>query len=46
VTVRNAAWNGALPSGATVTFGFQATYRGANARPNDLRLDGVACATA
>lgn len=44
VTARNASWNGALPTGATATFGFQATYSGTNARPDDFRLDGAACA--
>lgn len=43
VTARNASWNGSLPSGATVTFGFQASYSGTNARPGDFRLDGAAC---
>jgi glucose/arabinose dehydrogenase len=43
VTARNASWNGALATGATATFGFQATYSGTNARPNDLRLDGAPC---
>jgi glucose/arabinose dehydrogenase len=44
VTARNATWNGDLPAGGTVSFGFQATYSGTNARPADVRLDGVACA--
>ncbi|WP_373871277.1 cellulose binding domain-containing protein [Actinoplanes xinjiangensis] len=43
VTARNTSWNGALATGATVTFGLQATYSGVNARPTDLRLDGVNC---
>ena len=43
VTVRNAAWNGSLPAGATATFGFQGTYSGTNARPADFRLDSAAC---
>jgi cellulase/cellobiase CelA1 len=43
VTAGNVSWNGALATGATTTFGFQATYSGANARPSDFRLDGAAC---
>ncbi|HEX5203158.1 MAG TPA: PQQ-dependent sugar dehydrogenase [Actinoplanes sp.] len=43
VTVRNASWNGAVPTNGTVTFGFQATHSGTNAAPSDFRLNGVAC---
>ena len=46
VTARNAGWNGALPTGATATFGLQGTYSGTNARPADFRLDGAACTVA
>ena len=43
VTARNASWNGALPTGATVTFGFQANYSGTNNRPAEFRLNGTVC---
>jgi glucose/arabinose dehydrogenase len=43
VTARNASWNGSLPTGATTSFGFQATYTGTNARPSDFRLDSTPC---
>jgi glucose/arabinose dehydrogenase len=43
VTARNADWNAGLPSNGTVTFGFQATYSGTNARPGDFRLGSTAC---
>jgi hypothetical protein len=33
VTVRNAAWNGALPAGGTTTVGFLGTRTGQNAVP-------------
>jgi hypothetical protein len=33
VTVRNAAWNGALPPGGTTTVGFLGTRTGANSVP-------------
>jgi cellulose 1,4-beta-cellobiosidase len=43
VTVSNAGWNGAIASGGTVNFGFQATYSGSNAKPTSFKLNGVAC---
>ncbi len=43
VSVRNAAWNGAVASGGTVNFGFQGTYSGANAKPTSFTLNGVVC---
>ncbi len=43
VSVGNAAWNGAVASGGTVNFGFQATYSGANAKPISFKLNGVVC---
>jgi hypothetical protein len=43
VTVRNAAWNGAVAANGMVTFGFQASHGGTNAAPSDFRLNGVAC---
>jgi hypothetical protein len=46
VSVRNADWNGALASGGSVNFGFQATYSGANAKPTAFKLNGVSCTVA
>jgi hypothetical protein len=43
VTARNAAWNPAIPQGGNVTFGFQATYSGTNARPTTITLNGTPC---
>ena len=44
VTVRNAAWNGSLGSGATTSAGFQATFTGATpANPTGYALNGVPC---
>jgi glucose/arabinose dehydrogenase len=43
VTARNVSWNGSLASGASVTFGLQATYSGTNTRPADFKLDGTSC---
>ncbi|MEV6695245.1 PQQ-dependent sugar dehydrogenase [Micromonospora sp. NPDC051196] len=43
VTARNVAWNAALPTNGTVSFGFQATYSGTNNRPSEFRLNGTTC---
>ncbi|MEU7526130.1 cellulose-binding domain-containing protein [Saccharothrix sp. NPDC042600] len=43
VTARNAQWNGALGTGASAQFGFQATYSGTNPTPTDFALNGVRC---
>jgi cellulase/cellobiase CelA1 len=37
-------WNGTLgANGGAVTFGFQATHTGTNARPTNFVLNGTAC---
>ena len=43
VTARNAAWNAALPTNGTASFGFQATYSGTNNRPSEFRLNNTTC---
>lgn len=43
VTIRNAPWNGSLPSGGTVNPGFNAAYSGTNVSPTAFALNGVAC---
>jgi endoglucanase len=44
ITVRNAAWNGSLATGATTSTGFQATFTGAApASPTDFALNGTPC---
>ncbi|MFN8492021.1 MAG: cellulose binding domain-containing protein [Caldilineaceae bacterium] len=45
VKVQNATWNGAVTRNGSVSFGFQANYSGANAKPTDFALNGVACPT-
>jgi cellulase/cellobiase CelA1 len=45
VVARNVDWNASLPTGATATFGMQATYTGSNAPPTDFRLNGTPCTT-
>ena len=44
VTASNVGWNGSLGTGATASFGFQATYSGANTAPADFTFNGVSCA--
>ncbi|MFG2823722.1 glycoside hydrolase family 9 protein [Kitasatospora sp. NPDC048365] len=44
VTARDAGWNGALAPGASGSFGFQATYSGANAVPASFTVNGAVCA--
>lgn len=42
VTVTNAGWNGSIPTGGNVTFGFQASVYGLNDNPTDFVLNGEA----
>ncbi|WP_229398220.1 glycoside hydrolase family 6 protein [Micromonospora okii] len=45
ITVRNSPWNGSLPSGGTVSVGFQGTYSGASLpTPGGFTLNGAPCA--
>nr|MDT0656594.1 glycoside hydrolase family 6 protein [Micromonospora sp. DSM 115978] len=44
ITVRNAAWNGALAAGATASVGYQGTYTGGSLpAPSGFALNGSAC---
>ncbi|WP_426502203.1 cellulose binding domain-containing protein [Dactylosporangium sp. McL0621] len=43
VSVANAAWNGSLASGATVSFGFNGSWTGSNPVPTAYTLNGTAC---
>ncbi|MFD6992473.1 glycoside hydrolase family 6 protein [Streptomyces sp. NPDC059943] len=43
VTARNVAHNGALTTGASASFGFNASYSGGNAIPATFKLNGVTC---
>ena len=45
VTARNAAYNATIAAGASVSFGFQASYSGSNAAPAAFTLNGTACTT-
>ncbi|MFI1093185.1 glycoside hydrolase family 9 protein [Streptomyces sp. NPDC020917] len=46
VTVHDAGWNAALPSGGSVDIGFTASYSAGNAPPHDFALNGTSCTTA
>lgn len=43
VTARNQTFNRGIATGASVQFGFQATYQGTNDTPTDFTLNGVRC---
>ncbi|MFD8597179.1 glycoside hydrolase family 9 protein [Kitasatospora sp. NPDC059646] len=43
VTARDAGWNATLAPGASASFGFQATYSGANPAPSRFTLNGADC---
>ncbi|WP_336323793.1 glycoside hydrolase family 6 protein [Streptomyces lavendofoliae] len=43
VTARNAPYNGSLATGASASFGFNASYSGTNAVPTTFKLNGVTC---
>jgi cellulase/cellobiase CelA1 len=44
VKVANAAWNGSIPNGGTLAFGFQGAFSGANPAPSIITLNGTVCA--
>ncbi|MCG5444567.1 PHB depolymerase family esterase [Micromonospora sp. NIE79] len=46
VTARNVGYNGGIPANGSVSFGFQATHTGNNARPPSFALNGASCAVA
>jgi cellulase/cellobiase CelA1 len=43
VAAQDANWNGSIPTGGTAGFGFNANFSGANDRPTNFTLNGVAC---
>jgi lysophospholipase L1-like esterase len=43
VTVRNAAWNPVIATGATASFGFNGSWTGSNPVPTSFALNSVAC---
>lgn len=43
VTVTNEAWNGTIPPGGTVNFGFNLSFSGTNDKPTGFTLNGSPC---
>jgi Cellulose binding domain len=43
VTAHNAGYNGSVPTGGSVQFGFQATFTGSNATPTNFAVNGISC---
>ncbi|MGY4643005.1 endo-1,4-beta-xylanase [Cellulomonas sp. URHB0016] len=43
VTAKNASYNGTIPPGGTVEFGFNGAYSGSNPAPTSFALNGTAC---
>jgi len=43
VAARSQSFNGSIATGASVQFGFQATFQGSNESPADFALNGVRC---
>ncbi|WP_405774238.1 glycoside hydrolase family 6 protein [Streptomyces sp. NBC_01538] len=43
VTAANESYNGTLPTGGSVSFGFNGSYSGTNMLPTSFTLDGVTC---
>ncbi|GAA3957454.1 cellulose binding domain-containing protein [Actinoplanes auranticolor] len=44
VTVSSTSWNATVAAGGTTSFGFLASWTGANRPPAAFALDGVSCA--
>jgi hypothetical protein len=43
VAVENADWNETIANGETASFGFNASYSGANEIPGNFDLNGMTC---
>lgn len=43
VSVRNTAWNGSVPTGGKISFGFNGTWTGSNPVPSSFALNGLLC---
>ena len=43
VTVQNVAYNSTIPANGTVSFGFNLSYSGTNAKPTSFTLNGTTC---
>jgi endoglucanase len=45
VTISNASFNGAIPAGGSVSFGFNISYSGTNTKPSAFTVNGTAATT-
>jgi endo-1,4-beta-xylanase len=43
ITAKNAAYNGTIPAGGSVSFGFNISYSGSNPKPTSFTLNGQPC---
>jgi endo-1,4-beta-xylanase len=43
VTAKNVSYNGSIPATGSVSFGFNLSYSGTNAKPTSFTLNGTAC---
>jgi lysophospholipase L1-like esterase len=43
VSTKNVGYNGAIPAGGSVNFGFNISYSGSNTKPSGFTLNGSAC---
>jgi cellulase/cellobiase CelA1 len=43
ITATNQSYNSSIPAGGTVSFGFNLSYSGTNAKPTSFTLNGSAC---
>ncbi|MFR9775196.1 glycoside hydrolase family 6 protein [Micromonospora sp. MS34] len=43
VTAQNESWNGSVPSGTTVSIGFNGVWSGSNPKPTSFTLNGTVC---
>ncbi|XVQ85454.1 GH12 family glycosyl hydrolase domain-containing protein [Microbispora siamensis] len=45
VTAKNLSYNGSIPAGGNVSFGFQGTWSGSNGNPTGFTLNGTPCSS-
>ncbi|MGI5153968.1 GH12 family glycosyl hydrolase domain-containing protein [Microbispora sp. CA-102843] len=45
VTAKNLSYNGSIPAGGNVSFGFQGTWNGSNGNPTGFTLNGTPCSS-
>lgn len=45
VTAQNLSYNGSIPAGASISFGFNGSWSGSNPSPSTFTLNGATCST-